>query len=136
MSTLAELLGADLSSPSQRLALTLTENDAYLVRDLIDLRIRLNMSQRDVADRLGVTQATISAFERHDNDPKLSTIRRYALAIGAVVAHSVEEDRRGASGFDGWELAGSSVTRGRFGVPRHIRAQANDAVGWQRASVS
>lgn len=92
MKDLESALGIDLSSASQRRAITLTENDADLIRDLIALREEQGLSQQVVAERLGVTQATISAFERYDNDPKLSTIRRYAHAVGAFVDHSVSKD--------------------------------------------
>jgi len=115
MSTIEQLLGVDLSSPSQRLALELAENDAYLIRNLVELRIQLGLNQQDVADRLGISQSTVSTFEGHDNDPKLSTIRRYAHAIGAIISHSVEDYRDGQAGYDGWQFAGASVTRGSFG---------------------
>ncbi len=39
-----------------------------------------------------VTQSTISTFESMENDPKLSTIRRYAGAIGVLIRHHVEDD--------------------------------------------
>jgi transcriptional regulator with XRE-family HTH domain len=102
MSTLADKLGIDLSSPTQRRAITLEENDARFIQELIALRRRLGLTQQDVADRLGVAQSTIAAFERYDNDPKLSTVRRYAHAVGALVHHAVEEDRGDVTGYEGW----------------------------------
>jgi DNA-binding XRE family transcriptional regulator len=114
MSSLEDLLGVDLSSPSQRLALELAENDAYLLRDLVQVRIERGLNQKDVGDLLGVSQSTISTFESHDNDPKLSTVRRYAHAIGALISHSVADYRGGQIGYDGWQFAGASVTRGQF----------------------
>lgn len=83
-------MGMPTETPADRLAYVLADEDAQLKIDLVSSRERRGMLQQDVADCLGVTQATISAFERYDNDPKLSTIRRYALAIGAMVTHSVE----------------------------------------------
>ena len=91
MTTLADQLGVDLSSQSQCRAVFLEESDSRLIRDLIELRVRLGLSQQDLADRLDIAQSTIASFERYDNDPKLSTIRRYAHALGALVSHSVEE---------------------------------------------
>lgn len=85
-----EALGMSEETPADRLAYDLADQDAQLKIDLVQAREDRGMSQQDVADRLGVTQATVSAFERYDNDPKLSTIRRYALAVGAQVCHSVD----------------------------------------------
>jgi hypothetical protein len=38
---------------------------------------------------MGVSQPTIAGIESQDNDPRLSTLRRYALAVGAQVQHAV-----------------------------------------------
>lgn len=67
----------------------LAEADETLMYELVQARKAAKLSQRDVADLLGVKQSTIAAFERHDNDPKLSTIRRYAVAVGAAIQHRV-----------------------------------------------
>lgn len=91
---LADILGIDLSDPQQALAADLVEADRELLQDLVRLRKELDLRQQDVADRLGVSQPTVQAFERLGNDPRLSTIRRYALAIGAVVTHTVRPDDR------------------------------------------
>lgn len=56
---------------------------------LIQARKEAGLSQRDVAEMMGVKQPTVAAFESQDNDPRLSTLRRYALAIGASVEHRV-----------------------------------------------
>lgn len=63
-----------------------------LLHDLVALRKANGLSQGDVAERMGVTQAAVSQFERYDTNPKLSTVRRYALAVGAKITHRVEND--------------------------------------------
>lgn len=50
------------------------------------------MSQAEVAQLIGVSQPTIAIFERYDNDPKLSTLYRYAHAVGATIKHTVYVD--------------------------------------------
>jgi transcriptional regulator with XRE-family HTH domain len=92
MTTLAELLDTSTHSPDQRRATELARSDYQLKADLVAERLKAGLTQADVASRLGVTQPTIASFERHDSDPKLSTIRRYAHAIGALVGHSVRKD--------------------------------------------
>jgi transcriptional regulator with XRE-family HTH domain len=67
----------------------LIESHNNLLRDLIKMRTLHNLSQESVAERMGVTQPTVAAFERYDANPTLSTIRRYALAVGAEIAHTV-----------------------------------------------
>ncbi|CAN5239800.1 hypothetical protein BH11ACT3_BH11ACT3_05820 [soil metagenome] len=107
MSNLATLLGIDVDSRQQRRALALAEADLNFVRALVEMRKRSGLKQRQVAELLGVSQSAISAIESYDNDPKLSTLRRYALAIGACVHHEVTPDHgHTADGFEGWEFAG------------------------------
>lgn len=89
MTDLNEQLGIDLTDPIQRLAIDLVEGDYELLRRLIELRTEQGLSQAEVARRMGVTRRAVIAFERPDADPNLSTIRRYALAVGARVDHAV-----------------------------------------------
>lgn len=71
------------------LANSLVDSHDKLVADLIALRKRHNLTQEAVAERMGVSQPTVAAFERYDANPTLSTIRRYALSVGASIAHIV-----------------------------------------------
>ncbi|SMY04247.1 DNA-binding transcriptional regulator, XRE-family HTH domain [Brevibacterium sp. 239c] len=73
-------------------AKVLAREDRELKAALIRVRRRSGLSQQDVADRLGVTQQSIYKFERYDSDPKASTVRRYANAVGALVEHRVHTD--------------------------------------------
>lgn len=70
----------------------LVESHDKLLADLIALRTKHHLSQLDVAIRMGVTQPTVSAFEKYDANPRLSTIRRYALAVNALIDHEVIDD--------------------------------------------
>lgn len=92
---LDELLGIDNSDPVQRLANDLVQEDDRLLSELVELR-RKTMTQQEVADRLGISRPAVAAFERYDADPRLSTVRRYALAVRAYVAHTItpEAQRR------------------------------------------
>lgn len=57
---------------------------------LVRVRLRHGLTVDDVAERLGVTpKMVVDQMERPDSDPHLSTVRRYALAVGALVAHDV-----------------------------------------------
>lgn len=61
--------------------------------ELVLLRREAGLSQGDVAERMGISQQAVSKFERYDSDPKLSTVRRYANAVGALITHRVERDQ-------------------------------------------
>ena len=87
MSDLMRLFSVDRNSKSQLLGVELAKNDYRLVRDLIRVRKKLGLSQGELAAQMGVTQPTVSAFESMDSDPKLSTVRRYAKALGVLVTH-------------------------------------------------
>lgn len=86
---LAELLGIDYSDPLNRLARDLTHADHLLIADLVLIRKGAALTQADVAERMGTTPAKVAALENVDSDPRLSTLRRYALAVGATVKHHV-----------------------------------------------
>lgn len=77
------------------LATHLADEDERLLFELIKARKDAGLSQKDVADRLAIKQPSVAKFERYDSDPRLSTIRRYALAVGARVEHSVTADAFG-----------------------------------------
>ncbi|GAB04115.1 helix-turn-helix domain-containing protein [Gordonia amarae] len=86
---LDELLGIDLANPSHRLARLLADQDEALVDRLVQLRKDKRLSQQDVADAMGVTQSAVARIESGERDPRLSTLRRYAHAVGALIEHSV-----------------------------------------------
>lgn len=71
---------------------SLIDGHANLLRDLVELRRKHRLTQAEVAERMGVSQPTVAGFERYDANPTLSTIRRYALAVGARINESVIDD--------------------------------------------
>ena len=85
-----------LSSLSDRLvtarAKVLAREDREMKAALIQLRVDAGVTQKQLADVMGVTQQAVHKLERYDSDPKLSTLRRYANAVGAIVQHTVTPD--------------------------------------------
>jgi transcriptional regulator with XRE-family HTH domain len=51
---------------------------------LADLRARQEMTQKEMAQILGVTQVNVSRIE-HEEDLYLSTLREYLTALGAAL---------------------------------------------------
>ena len=84
-----ELLGEDPGAPGHSRARSLVAADRALVRDLVAVRERGGMTQADVARAMGTDQASVSRFESGHSDAHLSTVRRYAKAVGALIRHEV-----------------------------------------------
>lgn len=70
----------------------LTESHFELMQALISLRKKKNISQEEVGNRMGISQPAVAAFEATDSNPTLSSIRRYAHAVGARITHHVIDD--------------------------------------------
>ena len=62
-----------------------------LMEQLIALRLERGLTQRQVGDLLGVSQASIAQFESSSASPTISRILTYALAVGAKINFSVED---------------------------------------------
>ncbi|MBD0673047.1 helix-turn-helix domain-containing protein [Streptomyces sp. CBMA156] len=81
--TLHDLLGIDPNDPRTAAALEDSEAYAELVESLVVARQKRGLTQREVAQRMGTSQSTVSEFERIGGDARYSTLQRYARAIGA-----------------------------------------------------
>jgi DNA-binding XRE family transcriptional regulator len=58
---------------------------AQLLRQMKERREYLNMSQRELSERSGVAQKTISLLENGKNDPEMTTLVKLAGAMGSVI---------------------------------------------------
>lgn len=56
---------------------------------LSQLREELNLSQTELAAAMGVKQPTLAKIEQPDNDPRLSTLKRYVAALGGELSIDV-----------------------------------------------
>ncbi|CAM3070582.1 transcriptional regulator [Mycobacterium intermedium] len=83
--------GLDPDSADYRLREALAQEDSELLEKLVQLRKDKGLTQQAVAERMHRDKAAVSNFERLSSDPHLSTIRRYAAAIGAIVTHGVAD---------------------------------------------
>ena len=57
-----------------------------LVADLTDQRRSAGLSQTEVAARMGTSQSAVARLETGDADVRVSTLERYAAAIGSELA--------------------------------------------------
>ena len=90
-SKILEMLGLDLDNPDDLLGVQLAEEDHELIQELIRMRIRKGLRQVDVATKMQRDPSAVSNFERLGGDPHLSTVRRYAQAVGVRIRHRVED---------------------------------------------
>jgi len=58
-----------------------------LLRSLADRRRELGLSQTAVAARMGTSQSALARLEGGEADPRITTVQRYALAMGEELAH-------------------------------------------------
>ena len=72
-----------------------------LTEDLVARRVSLGLTQTQVAARMGTSQSAVARVEAGGNDVRLSTIERYAAAVGHVVAWSLSEPEPGDRGTTG-----------------------------------
>jgi len=70
------------------LAESLADDHADMMAALVAIR-REGLTQVEVAERMGITQPTVAALERYDANPTISTVRRYALAVGAMIRTTI-----------------------------------------------
>ena len=90
---MSEPTGRRFQEPDPHLvavATALAEADLRLMYALVERRRSLGLTQAQVAERLGWSTATVARLERYDSDPRLSQVRRYALAVDAAYTHTLQ----------------------------------------------
>lgn len=83
--------GLDPDSADYRLREALAREDSDFLEQLVQMRKDKGLTQQSVAERMHRDKSAVSNFERLSSDPHLSTIRRYAAAIGACISHQVQD---------------------------------------------
>lgn len=67
-----------------------------LAASLASRRLALGLSQTEVAARMGTSQSAVARLESGEVDTRLSTLERYAVALGAdldIRLHATGEER-------------------------------------------
>lgn len=94
---LDDVLGLDPEDEYAMLRDRLADADDHLLEELVILRKCKKLTQSDVAKAMQRSKTAVSNFERLGSDPHLSTVRRYAAAIGALIIHKVDD-------YDNWRI--------------------------------
>lgn len=83
-----DFLEEQLKDPEFRAAYDALEAEDQLIRQLIDLRIKRGLSQRELAQQAGLQQPALARVES-GKTASLKTLRRVAEALGAEVHISI-----------------------------------------------
>lgn len=120
-------------------AAAMVENRFDFLRELVQRRIDLGLTQAEVADLLGITPQAVSKYERYDWDPRLSTLERYANAVGVVLKTTVSPCPWSSTGDKLSFEVSVKPESGQMSitVPVHSLArQGLNTSGWARAAES
>jgi transcriptional regulator with XRE-family HTH domain len=71
-----------------------------LAGTLADRRISLGLSQTEVAARMGTSQSSVARLEAGSLDVRLSTLERYAAAVGQRLAFKLSDEKEEGPGAD------------------------------------
>ncbi len=66
------------------------EEEFSLAGALIRARASSDMSQKEIADAMGTSQSAVARLEGGKSNPSLTTLRRYAAAIGTKLVINFE----------------------------------------------
>lgn len=92
MKNLDDLLGVDPNDPLAKLAYALVSGDHEFMRTLVRRRLHMGMTREQVAEKMDLSPEQVhETIEAYYADPPLSLIRRYAMAINAMVTHQVTD---------------------------------------------
>jgi len=70
----------------------MAERRRAIAAELVAGRRSLGLSQTEVAARMGTSQSAVARLESGDADVRLSTLERYAAAIGAELHFHLREE--------------------------------------------
>jgi transcriptional regulator with XRE-family HTH domain len=87
----------------------MAESRRRLLAELVSQRRSLGLSQTEVAARMGTSQSAVARLEAVTGDVRLSTLERYADAVGHTLRWSLEP----ASGWAGDPSGGDAEMRRR-----------------------
>ena len=82
--------------PEYRDAYEALEDEFALAQALIEARADGNLSQAEIARRMGTSQPAVARLEGGRGNPSLATLRRYAEATGTRLKITFERPRKTA----------------------------------------
>ncbi len=87
--TFRDHLKESLKDPEFRKIWEDSEVEYQLGKRLIEARLKINLSQRELAKKVGTSQAAISKIESMNGNPSLSFLKRLATALNTKLQISL-----------------------------------------------
>lgn len=88
MKTLRDAIAA--RSPESQARIKEMADEMILETGLQLMREELHLSQKSLAESMGVSQPAITQIEQRGNDVKLATLKRYIEAMGGKLSLTIE----------------------------------------------
>lgn len=83
MTRISELKQRLMANPAFREEYRKADAEFALIEALVEARGRANLTQAELARRMGTTQSAIARLEGGGVSPSIATLQRYAEATGA-----------------------------------------------------
>ncbi|WP_418421740.1 helix-turn-helix domain-containing protein [Butyribacter intestini] len=80
-----ETLNQQLQNPKFKTEWDALEPEFQIIKAMIDGRKEKNITQKELADLTGMTQADISRIETGNSNPSIQTLQRLAAGLGMRV---------------------------------------------------
>ena len=75
--------------PIERVAFDTAKSWSRALESLVSLREQKGLTQKQVGDALGISQAAVAQFENGSANPTIQRIKLYAMVIGASIEFSI-----------------------------------------------
>ena len=82
MSRFSEYKNEAMKDPEIKAAYDALQPEYDIIQTIIDVRKRKNMTQKELSELTGITQADISRIENGTRNPSLDMIKRLAAGMG------------------------------------------------------
>lgn len=82
MSEFRELLNEQLKDPGFEKEWNEIQPEMDVIRAMVDMRIKQNLTQKELASRTGIDQADISKLENGTKNPSLKLLKKLAAGMG------------------------------------------------------
>lgn len=85
MKTLNEMLSEEMKNDEFRKEYEAIQPELDVIRAMVDARNSVNMTQKELSERTGISQADISKIENGTRNPSLNLLRRLAEGMGMTL---------------------------------------------------
>lgn len=85
MKTLNEMLSEEMKNDEFRKEYEAIQPELDVIRAMVDARNSVNMTQKELSERTGISQADISKIENGTRKPSLNLLKRLAEGMGMTL---------------------------------------------------